>query len=138
MQAVQVPVDLLHWVLAILPIVALLVFLVPLRWRAPEAGPMAMFTAAIVALRPIHLPRAQCFAHSIRDWKPARSRRHHRKLWNDGAEIGVRAQHPAQPHTQDLRGFVVAHGERDLHEFVGVQAVWIFEMAIAQAARAAQ
>ena len=50
MQTAQVPVDLLHWVLAILPIIALLVFLVPLRWRAPEAGPMAMFTAAIVAL----------------------------------------------------------------------------------------
>jgi lactate permease len=29
---------------------SLLIFLVPLRWRAPEAGPMAMFTAAIVAL----------------------------------------------------------------------------------------
>jgi lactate permease len=50
MEAPQVPVDLLHWVLAILSIVALLVFLVPLRWRAPEAGPMAMFTAAFIAL----------------------------------------------------------------------------------------
>jgi lactate permease len=56
MEAVQVPVDLLHWVLAILPIVALLVFLVPLRWRAPEAGPMAMFTAAIVALIAFRTP----------------------------------------------------------------------------------
>jgi lactate permease len=56
MQAAQVPVDLLHWVLAILPIVALLVFLVPLRWRAPEAGPMAMFTAAIVALLAFRTP----------------------------------------------------------------------------------
>ena len=46
----QVPVDVLHWVLAILPIVVLLVFLVPLRWRAPEAAPMAMFTVALVAL----------------------------------------------------------------------------------------
>src|SRR5690348_11479745 len=50
MEAATVPVDLWHWVLAILPIVALLVFLVPLRWRAPEAGPMAMFTAAAVAV----------------------------------------------------------------------------------------
>src|SRR6516165_8627408 len=49
MSSAQVPVDLLHWILAILPIVALLVFLVPLKWRAPEAGPMAMFTAAVVA-----------------------------------------------------------------------------------------
>jgi lactate permease len=56
MQAAQVPVDLLHWVLATLPIVALLVFLVPLRWRAPEAGPMAMFAAAIVALLAFRTP----------------------------------------------------------------------------------
>lgn len=56
MEAAQVPVDLLHWVLAILPIVALLVFLVPLRWRAPEAGPMAMFTAAIVAVFAFRTP----------------------------------------------------------------------------------
>jgi len=56
MEAAKVPVDLLHWVLAILPIVALLVFLVPLRWRAPEAGPMAMFTAAIVALLAFRTP----------------------------------------------------------------------------------
>ena len=56
MQAVQVPVDLLHWILATLSIVALLIFLVPLRWRAPEAGPMAMFTAAIVALLAFRTP----------------------------------------------------------------------------------
>ncbi|HWK68028.1 MAG TPA: L-lactate permease [Rhizobiaceae bacterium] len=56
METAQVPVDLLHWVLAILSIVALLVFLVPLRWRAPEAGPMAMFTAGIVALLAFRTP----------------------------------------------------------------------------------
>jgi lactate permease len=56
MPAVQVPVDLFHWILATLSIVALLVFLVPLRWRAPEAGPMAMFTAAIVALLAFRTP----------------------------------------------------------------------------------
>src|ERR1700745_50474 len=56
MQTAQGPVDLLHWVLAILPIVALLVFLVPLRWRAPEAGPMAIFAAAIVALLAFRTP----------------------------------------------------------------------------------
>ena len=56
MEAAQIPVDLLHWVLAILPIVVLLVFLVPLKWRAPEAAPMAMFTAAIVALLGFRTP----------------------------------------------------------------------------------
>jgi len=56
METAQVPVDLLHWVLAILSVVVLLIFLVPLRWRAPEAGPMAMFTAAIVALLAFRTP----------------------------------------------------------------------------------
>lgn len=56
MELAQVPVDLLHWVLAVLSIVALLVFLVPLRWRAPEAGPMAMFTAAAVAVLAFETP----------------------------------------------------------------------------------
>ncbi|MBV8836608.1 MAG: L-lactate permease [Alphaproteobacteria bacterium] len=56
MQGAQVPVDVLHWVLAILPVVALLIFLVPLRWRAPEAGPVAMFVAAIVALAAFRTP----------------------------------------------------------------------------------
>ncbi|MDL2408852.1 L-lactate permease [Rhizobium calliandrae] len=56
MSNAQVPVDLLHWILAILPILALLIFLVPLRWRAPEAGPMAMFVAAIVALVAFRTP----------------------------------------------------------------------------------
>jgi lactate permease len=56
MGAAQVPVDLLHWLLAILSIIALLVFLVPLRWRAPEAAPVAMFTAAIVALVAFRTP----------------------------------------------------------------------------------
>lgn len=56
MGATQVPVDALHWGLTILPIVALLVFLVPLRWRAPEAGPMAMFTAAVIALIAFRTP----------------------------------------------------------------------------------
>src|SRR5262249_12754387 len=55
-ETAQVPVDLLHWVLAILSIVALLVFLVPLRWRAPEAGPMAMFVAGLVALLAFRTP----------------------------------------------------------------------------------
>jgi lactate permease len=56
MPVTQIPVDLLHWILATLSIVALLVFLVPLRWRAPEAGPMAMFTAALVALFAFRTP----------------------------------------------------------------------------------
>ena len=56
MPEAQVPVDLWHWILATLPIVVLLVFLVPLKWRAPEAGPMAMFAAALVALVAFRTP----------------------------------------------------------------------------------
>jgi len=52
----KVPVDVLHWFLAVLPIIVLLVLLVPLRWRAPEAAPMAMFTVAIVALAAFKTP----------------------------------------------------------------------------------
>src|ERR687894_1697558 len=50
METADVPVDALHWGLAIFSIVALVVFLVPLRWRAPAAARMAMFTAALVSL----------------------------------------------------------------------------------------
>src|SRR5918997_2209050 len=56
METANVPVDALHWGLAIFSIVALLVFLVPLRWRAPEAAPMAMFTAALVSLLAFETP----------------------------------------------------------------------------------
>ncbi|WP_036961798.1 L-lactate permease [Promicromonospora kroppenstedtii] len=56
MDEAQLPVDLLHWLLAVLPIIALLVLLVPLRWRAPEAAPVAMFIAALVALLAFRTP----------------------------------------------------------------------------------
>lgn len=46
----QLPIDLFHWVVALLPIVALLVLLVGLRWKAPQAGPIGMFIAAASAL----------------------------------------------------------------------------------------
>jgi lactate permease len=50
MENSQLPVDVLHWSLALLPIVVLLVLMVLLSWKAPQAGPMGMFTAAAVAL----------------------------------------------------------------------------------------
>src|SRR5262245_50344954 len=52
----QLPVDFLHWILAAASIIALLIFLVPLRWRAPEAGPASMFVAAVVALIAFRMP----------------------------------------------------------------------------------
>ncbi len=44
------PIDLLHWGAALLPLVVLLVLLVGLRWKAPEAGPVGLFLAAAIAL----------------------------------------------------------------------------------------
>ncbi len=46
----QLPIDLLHWLLALLPILVLLVLLVFFRWKGPQAGPVSMFTAWLVAL----------------------------------------------------------------------------------------
>jgi lactate permease len=50
MNTTSLPIDLLHWVVALLPIVVLLVLLVGLRWKGIEAGPLGMVAAAIVAL----------------------------------------------------------------------------------------
>jgi lactate permease len=50
MESSQRPVDLVRWTLALLPIVVLLVLLVVLRWKAPQAGPLGMFTAAAVGV----------------------------------------------------------------------------------------
>lgn len=50
MDDVQLPIDILRWSLALLPIIVLLVLLVLLRWTAPQAGPVGMFTAAAIAL----------------------------------------------------------------------------------------
>ncbi len=44
-----VPVDLGLWLLALVPIVVLLVLLVAFRWKAPEAGPIGMFAAGLIA-----------------------------------------------------------------------------------------
>jgi lactate permease len=46
----ELPVDLLHWGVALIPIIALLVLLVGLRWKAPEAGPVGMFIAIVIAI----------------------------------------------------------------------------------------
>jgi lactate permease len=46
----QIPVTFFNWTLALLPIIVLLVLLIIVRWRAPEAGPMGMFAAGLIAL----------------------------------------------------------------------------------------
>ena len=46
----DVPVDLLHWLIALSPIIVLLVLLAVFGWKAPEAGPIGMFIGAGTAL----------------------------------------------------------------------------------------
>lgn len=50
------PVDLLHWSLAFLPILALAFLLVQLRWSAPQAGAAGIFIAAAVAFLVFETP----------------------------------------------------------------------------------
>jgi lactate permease len=45
-----VPVNLLFWVIALLPIVVLLIMLAIMRWSAAQAGPLGFFVGAILAL----------------------------------------------------------------------------------------
>lgn len=46
----DLPVDLLHWLVALSPIVVLLVLLTALGWKAPQAGPVGMFLAGLIAV----------------------------------------------------------------------------------------
>lgn len=46
----NLPIDLFHWILAFIPLLALLILLIVARWKASEAGPVGMFTAWIIAL----------------------------------------------------------------------------------------
>lgn len=54
--AAQLPVDLLHWVLAFTPLAVLLVLLVGFQWKAPEAAPIGVAAAAVIALLAFRTP----------------------------------------------------------------------------------
>jgi lactate permease len=56
MQDSELPINLTLWLLALVPIVLLLVLLVGFRWKAPEAGPIGMFAAAIIAFLAYEAP----------------------------------------------------------------------------------
>jgi lactate permease len=55
-QDTQLPVDVLHWALALAPLIVLLVLLVALRWKAPEAGPVGLLVAAVIAMVAFETP----------------------------------------------------------------------------------
>jgi lactate permease len=50
------PIDLVHWLLALSPIALLLILLAVLRWKAPEAGPVGMFLGIVLALIAFQAP----------------------------------------------------------------------------------
>lgn len=56
MTDLQIPVDLLRWGLALLPIAVLMILMVLLRWTAPQAGMFGMFAAAGVSLFAFQTP----------------------------------------------------------------------------------
>jgi lactate permease len=56
MDETSLPIDLVHWLLALSPIALLLILLAGLRWKAPEAGPVGMFLAAVLALVAFQAP----------------------------------------------------------------------------------
>src|SRR5690554_5483422 len=56
MQTTDLPINIVSWLLALLPIVVLLVLLAVRRWTAPQAGPVGMFAAAAVAYFVLRTP----------------------------------------------------------------------------------
>lgn len=52
----DLPIDIVHWGAALLPIALLLVLLAVLRWQAPEAGPIGMGVGAVLALTLFRAP----------------------------------------------------------------------------------
>lgn len=46
----QIPVDVLHWALSILPVLVLAYLLIQLRWTAQQAGAVGVFVAGVTAL----------------------------------------------------------------------------------------
>ncbi len=56
MQSADLPINIASWTLALVPILVLLVLLAVLRWKAPQAGPIGMFAAALVAILALRTP----------------------------------------------------------------------------------
>lgn len=55
-QDTRLPIDVVHWLLALAPLVVLLVLLVALKWKAPEAGPVGLLVAGVLALVAFEAP----------------------------------------------------------------------------------
>ena len=56
MNGAQLPVDIIHWLVALLPIAVLLVLLAVFQWKGIEAGPAGLLAAAVLALLVFRTP----------------------------------------------------------------------------------
>jgi lactate permease len=56
METAGLPISIASWALALVPIIVPLVLLAVLRWKAPQAGPVGMFTAAAVSVLALQTP----------------------------------------------------------------------------------
>ncbi|MFC3703726.1 L-lactate permease [Devosia honganensis] len=52
----QLPVDILHWTLSVVPVIVLAFLLIQLRWTAQQAGALGIFVAAAIALLVFRTP----------------------------------------------------------------------------------
>ena len=50
MNAAQLPIDLFHWLISLVPIAVLMILLLWRNWKGIEAGPAAMLVAALLSL----------------------------------------------------------------------------------------
>jgi len=55
-QIMQLPVDILHWTLSVVPVIVLAFLLIQLRWTAQQAGALGIFVAAAIALLVFRTP----------------------------------------------------------------------------------
>ena len=56
MDPAQLPIDLLHWLISLVPIAVLMILLLWRNWKGIEAGPAAMFVAVIISLLVFNAP----------------------------------------------------------------------------------
>jgi len=56
MDPAQLPIDLLHWLISLVPIAVLMMLLLWRNWKGIEAGPAAMFVAVVISLLIFNAP----------------------------------------------------------------------------------
>ena len=88
----------------------------------------------VVAFRPVHLVRPQGLANAVGHRRSTGVGADHGELRYHRPNFGVGAQQAAQSDAECFSDLVITHRERRLHVLVGMQAVRIFKMTVAQSA----